>query len=116
MLFLLMKQGCASKATELPEIFEVMERDFLKNTKNLSSDKRSLLFSGAIRSDGRKLLVKCPNKLNAVGYFEILKIYKEKIHFLDIIFQQDNAPVLKSWIIGNFFQKKRVECTEMASI
>ena len=57
-----------------------------KSTKNLSSDKRSLMFWGAIRSDGLKLLVKCPNKLNAVGYMEILKIYEEKMHFLDLIF------------------------------
>ena len=57
---------------------------FLENTKNLSSDKRSLMFWGAIRSDGRKLLFKCPNKLNAVGYLEILKIYEEKMHFLDL--------------------------------
>ena len=49
-----------------------------KNTKNLSSDKRSLMFWGAIRLNGQKLLVKCPNKLNAVGYLEILKIYEKK--------------------------------------
>ena len=40
---------------------------------------------------------------------KILKNYEEKIHFLDIIFQQDNAPVHKSKIIGNFFPRKRVE-------
>ena len=87
MWFLLTKQGCASPATDLLEFFEEMEKDFLKkNPKNLSSDKRSLMFWGAIRSDGRKLLVKCPNKLNAVGYSEILKTYEEKMHFLDLIF------------------------------
>ena len=107
-----MKQGCASPATESLEFFEEMEPDFLKkNTKNLSSDKRSLMFWGAIRSDGRKLLVKCPNKLNAVGYLEILKIY-EKRHFLDLIFQQDNALVHKSKIIGNFFQENEWEVLE----
>ena len=82
-LFLLMKQGGASPATELLEFFE----DFLKkNTKNdLSSDRRSLMFWGAIRSDGRKLLVKCPNKLIAVGHLEILKNSEERMHFLDIV-------------------------------
>ena len=106
MSFLLMKQGCTSRAMELLEFFEEMERDFLKkNIKSLSSDKRSLMFWGAIQSNGRKLLVKCPNKLNAVSYLEILKIYEEKMHFRDIIFQQDNAPVHKSKIIGNFFQE-----------
>ena len=51
------------------------------------------------------MLVKCPNKLSAVGCLEILKIYEEKLHFLDIIFQQDNAAVRKSKIIGNFFRE-----------
>ena len=103
---LLMKQSGASPATELLQSFEEMEQDFLeKNTKKLSSDKGSLMFWGAIRSDGRKLRVKFPNKLNAVGYLENLKIYKEKMHFLDIIFQQDSAPVHKWKIIGIFFQE-----------
>ena len=88
-LFLLTKQGCASPTKELLEFFDEMEWDFLKkNTKNLSSDKRSLMFRGAIRSNGRKLLVKCPNKLYAVGYLEILTIYEEKMHFLDIFFNK----------------------------
>ena len=63
------------------------------------------MFWGAIQSDGGKLLVKSPNKLNAVGYFKILKNYDEKMTFLDIIFQQDNAPMHKLQIIGNFFQE-----------
>ena len=83
-----------------------------KNTKNLSSNKRSLMFWGAIRLNGQKWLVKCPNKLNAVSFLEILKIYEEKTHFLDLIFQQDNAPVHKSKIIGNFFQEKEWEVLE----
>ena len=70
------------------------------------------MFLGAIQSEGRKLLVKCPNKLNALGYFEILKIYEEKVHLLDIIFQQDNAPVHKLKIIGNFFQENEWKVLE----
>ena len=58
-----------------------LERDFLKkNTEKLSSDKRSRIFWSAIQSDGRKLLVKCRNKLNSVGYSEILKNNEEKMH------------------------------------
>ena len=63
------------------------------------------MLRGAIRSDGRKMLIKCPNKLKAAGYLEFLKNY-EKIYFRDIIFQQDNAPVHKSKTIGNFLQEK----------
>ena len=70
------------------------------------------MFWGAIRSDGRKLFVKCPNKLNAVGYLEILKNYEEKMHFLDLIFQQGTAPVHKSKIIGNFFPENEWEVLE----
>ena len=113
-----MKRGCGSPATELVKFFEEMERDFLKNNKNLSSVIRSLMFWSAIQSDGRKLYVKCPNKLNTVGYLEILKINKEKMHFLEIIFQQNNARVQKSKIIGglSIFPRKRVEATGMLSI
>ena len=94
-------------------IFRRNETRFLeKNTKNLSSDQQSPMFWGAIRSNGRKLLVKFPNKPNAVGYMEILKIYEEQMHFLDLIFQQDNAPVHKSKIIGNFFQQNEWEVLE----
>ena len=44
------------------------------------------MFCGAIQSDGRKLFVKCPHKLNALRYLEILKNYEEKMQFMDIIF------------------------------
>ena len=107
MWFLLMKQGC-----EFPVFRRNGTRFIEKKTLKKCSDKRLLMFWGAIRSDGRKLLVKCPNKLNAVGYLEILKIYEEKMHFLDLIFQQDNAPVHKSKIIGNFFQENEWEALE----
>ena len=62
------------------------------------------------------MLVKSPKKLNKIIELEILKNYKEKMHFMDIIFQQDNAPVHKPKLIGNFFQRKRVESTGLASM
>ena len=34
------------------------------------------------------------------------------MHFLDIIFQQDNAPVHKSKITGNFFQENEWKVLE----
>ena len=60
---------------QLVEVFEEMERD-LKKYKNLSSDKRSLMFWGAKQSDGRKLLVKCPKESKCCrlfGNFENLR-------------------------------------------
>ena len=44
-------EGCASLAMEF---FKEMERDFLKK-KEFEFGQRSLMFWGAIRSDGRKL-------------------------------------------------------------
>ena len=73
------------------------------------------MFWFAVQLDGQKS-VKCPNKLNAASYLEILKKYELKMHLLDIIFQQDNDLVHKSKIIGVFFRRKRVEGTVMVSI
>ena len=58
------------------------------------------------------MLVKCPNKPNAVGYVEILKYDKEKMHFLGIILQQDNALVHKPKIIGKFIQENEWKVLE----
>ena len=46
-------------------------------------------------------------KLKAVGYLEILRNHEEKLHFLDVIFQQGNATVHKSKINGDFYQKNQ---------
>ena len=81
-----------------------MEQDFLKKQKNLRSNKRLLMFWGAIQLDARKMVVNCPNKLNAASYLEISRNY-EKPHFQDINFQQDNAPVHKSKSTGNFSER-----------
>ena len=52
-----------------------------KNTKSFCSDKLSLELWGSIQSDGQKMFVKYPNKLNAAGYFKIVKNYDEKNAF-----------------------------------
>ena len=53
-----------------------------------------LCFGGAIRSDGRKLFFTCPDEMT-----------EKKMRLLEITFQQDNAAVHKSNIIGNFYQE-----------
>ena len=68
-----------------------------KNAKNVTTDRRSLMFWGAIRSDGRKMLVKCPHTLTSSSYLDILKDYNEKLQF------QQNAPTHKASFIKNFF-------------
>ena len=68
-------------------IVRVLPRIGMRFEKKMSSDKRSFMFRCAIRSDGRKMLVRCPSKLYAADYLCILKHYEEKEHFQDIIFQ-----------------------------
>ena len=95
-----MKQECAYTVTQF-EFFEEMD-DF--STK--------IEFGQTITWDGRKMLVKCPNKPNAVGYLEILRYDEEKMLFLGIILQQDNALVHKSKIIGKFIQENEWKVLE----
>ena len=67
------------------------------------------MYWGAIQSDGRKMLVKCPNRLNSISYLDILNRYNEKIHFPGLVFQQDNAPVHTASTIKNFFLENKWE-------
>ena len=92
-----MKPGCASPVAELLEFFEEMERDFMEKKHKIWVWANDHLCFGVL-----KLLAKCSNKQNAVGYLEILKIYEEKMYFLKVIFQKDKAPVQKAKTIGKF--------------
>ena len=67
------------------------------------------MFWGAIRLDGRKMLVKCPNTLTSSSYLDILKDYNKKLHFPRLVFQQDNEPTHKASIIKNFFRENEWE-------
>ena len=49
-----------------------------KNVKNVTTDRRSLTFWGAIRPNCRKMFVKCPNTLTSSSYLDILKDNNEK--------------------------------------
>ena len=89
-------------------VFRKKNEKFLpKNTRNMVSDKRSLMFWGAVRFDGRKMLVKCPNRMKSTDYLEILQKFDEKLNIPGLIFQQDNAPIHKSQIVGQFFEQRR---------
>ena len=80
-----------------------------KNTQGLSTDKKSMMFWGAIRSDGRKMILKCPATFNSYGYLAISKQYDRHLIITDLGFQQDNAPVHKTEVVRNFLSQKRWE-------
>ena len=68
-----------------------------------------MMFWGAIRSEGSKMLIKCPGTLNSFGYLEILKQYDRPLIIPDLVFQQDNASVHKSEDVCNFLAQKQWE-------
>ena len=87
-----------------------------KNTQGIRTDKRSMMFWGAIRSDGRKMLIECPATLNSYGYLEILKQYDRHLNIPDLVFQQDNAPVHKSENVRNFLAQKKKGSAGLVSL
>ena len=79
---------------------EEMERDFpMKNPKSEFGQTITYVL-GCKQSDGRKMFFLFPNKLDAAGFLEFLNIYKEKMHFLDIMLLCLNRTLL------SFFSKK----------
>ena len=83
-----------------------------KNIQGQNTDKRSLMFWGAIRSDGRKMLIRCPATLNSSGYVEILEKYDRNLHLPDIVPQHDNAPIHRSREVSNYLSEKKWDVLE----
>ena len=57
---------------------------------------------GAIKEDGTKVLIRCPDRLNANGYNDVLKKGLLQIYGRNDIFQQDNTPCHKSKVVSSF--------------
>ena len=81
-------------------VFRRKNTRYHENVRNASTDRRSIMYWGAIRSDGRKTLVKCLNTMNT--YLDILNRYNEKMHIPGLVFQQDKAPVHTASTMKNF--------------
>ena len=75
-----------------------------KKPKKLSFDKRSLLFWGAIRSDGQKMLDNCSIRLTAAEFLETENTTNKCT--IRTLFSTINATVHKPKIIVNFSQEK----------
>ena len=58
----------------------------------------SLMLWGAIKEDGTKVLIICPNRLNANGYNDLLKKGLLQIYDRNDIFQQDKSRVISSFM------------------
>ena len=77
--------------------------------RTASADRRSIIYWGAIRSDGQKMLVINPNTLNSISYLDILNCYYGKMRYPGLVFQQDNAPVHTASLRKNFFHENEWE-------
>ena len=77
----------------------------VENLKQVSRDKRSLMFWRAIRFDGRKMPIKCSNNMNSDQCLKILQKYK-KHHFDALVYQQDDAPIHKANKSTDYFAKR----------
>ena len=61
------------------------------------------MFWGAIRFDGRKMLIKCSNNMNSDEYQKVFQKHQENIHFDVLVYQQDNATIYKAKKIMDSF-------------
>ena len=71
-------------------------------SKSMKFGGSSLMVWGAIKEDGTKVLISCPDLLNANGYNNVLKKDLLQIYGRNDIFQQDNAPCHKSRVVLSF--------------
>ena len=81
--------------------------------KSVSSDKRSVMFWGAISYSGRKILLKCPSRMNSQDYLRILELIKDEF-FQDpeMSYQDDNCPIHRSQVVNEWFRYNRVNREE----
>ena len=68
----------------------------------------SVMFWGAIKGDGSRILLQCPDRLNSEKYQEILSDGLEKIYVTNDIFMQDGAPCHKSASTQKFLDDNHI--------
>lgn len=78
---------------------------YLCHTKKFSP---SLMVWGAIRGDGKKVLVRCENSVNAFAYQRILDEALPKIYSTRYILQQDGATCHSAHSTAEYLRRKNV--------
>jgi len=68
----------------------------------------SIMVWGAIKGDGTRILVRCPKRLNARAYQEVLESGLPQLYDPDCVFVQDNAPCHKSRTTLDYLDMKGV--------
>jgi len=75
-------------------------------TKTVKFGGNSIMVSGAIKEDGTRVLLRCPDRMNSDAYKNVLKRGLLQIYEAQNIFQQDNAPCHKSKLVSFLDLKK----------
>ena len=81
-------------------------------TKRKSTDRRSLMFWGIIRSDGKKLLLKCPDSFKSADYVSFMEFAKSEFFQPDYVFQNDNSPVHRGQIVRDWVEENGIQTLE----
>jgi len=77
-------------------------------TKTVKFGEQSLMAWGAIKEDGSRILIRCPHRMNSVGYKDVLKKGLLPIYEAHNIFQHDSASCHTSGFISSFMEKKGI--------
>ena len=77
-------------------------------TKTVKFGGASVLVWGAIKADGSKILIKCPDRLNSINYQSVLNEGLFQLYDPENILMQDGAPCHKSKSTSDFLESKNV--------
>ena len=67
---------------------------------------------GAIRHDGKRVLVRCEDSVDSVEYQRLLSIGLPEIYNSRLFLQQDGAPAHRSTSTRRFLEEKRIRTLE----
>ena len=70
----------------------------------------SVMVWGAIKEDGTKILIRCPDRLNSNGYMDVLNKELLPVYDRNDIFQQGNAPCHISRVVSFFMNNCGICC------
>ena len=73
-----------------------------------STDKRSIMLWGIVRSDGQQMLIKCPDRMKSDVYVRILHQTLGDVITDEVVLQHDNYPVYKTEIVNDWFRDNQV--------
>ncbi len=81
-----------------------------------SRDKRSIMFWGIVASEGRKMLIKCRDRMESDNYVRILRQALRDAITDEVILQQDDFPAHKAEDVNNWLRDNPVLVLHIAQL